>query len=111
MAGRWPGLTPRVARHRAASALASALGLGLILQRGVRPSVLTWFAANLLILLDFVLLRRGMQLFLRIRVTDREHAVVIAIDALTLGLGLAAPNPAWAMVAVCGCVNAAFATR
>ncbi|MES3013300.1 MAG: GGDEF domain-containing protein [Pseudomonadota bacterium] len=100
VAGRWLGLTPRVAMQWAASALASAAGLGLILQRGVWPPVLTWFAANLLILLAFVLIRRGVQVFLRIRVTDAEHAVVIVLDAVVLLLGLFADDPTWAVICV-----------
>ena len=98
VAGRWLGLTPRVAMQWAASALASAVGLGLILQRGTWPPVLTWLVANLLILLAFVLIRRGVQVFLRIRVTDAEHAGLLAIDAALLLAGLFAQNPTFAVI-------------
>lgn len=100
VAGRWLGLTPRVARHWAASAVASALGLALILQRGAWPPLLTWFAANLLVMLAFVLIRRGVQVFLRIRATDAEHAGVLAIDAAVLTFGLFARDPTWAVIGV-----------
>ncbi|MEP7100448.1 MAG: GGDEF domain-containing protein [Burkholderiales bacterium] len=100
VAGRWLGLTPRVAMQWAASALASAAGLGLILQRGIWPPALTWLAANLLILLAFVLIRRGVQVFLRIRVTDAEHAALLALDGLLLAVGLYATDPTWAVVCV-----------
>ncbi len=100
VARRWLGLTRRVALQWAASALASAVGLGLILQRGVWPPVFTAFAANLLILLAFVLIRRGVQVFLRIRVTDVEHAVLLALDATLLTIGLFAPDPTWTVICV-----------
>ena len=100
IAGRWLGLTPRVARQWAASAAASALGLALILQRGTWPPLLTWFVANLLVMLAFVLIRRGVQVFLRIRVTDAEHACLLALDATLLVFGLFASDPAWAVIGV-----------
>lgn len=100
LAGRWLGLTRRVSLQWSASALASAIGLGLILQRGVWPPALTWFAANLLLLLAFVLIRRGMQVFLRIRVTDLEHATLLALDAALLVFGLLANDATWAVIGV-----------
>ncbi len=101
VAGRWLGLSRGVARQWAASALASACGLALILQRGAWPPLLTWVAANLLILLAFVLIRRGVQVFLRIRVTNGEHAALLALDAALLGcFGLYVDDPKWAVVSV-----------
>jgi diguanylate cyclase (GGDEF)-like protein len=101
VAGRWLGLSRAVARQWAASALASASGLALILQRGAWPPLLTWYAANLLILLAFVLVRRGLQVFLRVRVTDAEHAALLALDAaLLLYFGLIAYDLKWAVISV-----------
>ncbi len=100
VAGRWLALTPRVALQWSGAALASAAGLGLILQRGALPPVLTWLAANLLVLLAFVLIRRGMQVFLRIRVTDAEHATLLALDGGLLAIGLYAEHPTWAVVCI-----------
>ena len=101
VAGRWLGLSRAVARQWAASALAAASGLALILQRGTWPPLLTWYAANLLILLAFVLVRRGLQVFLRARVTDAEHAALLALDAaLLLYFGLIAYDLKWAVITV-----------
>ena len=100
VAGRWLGLARRVAWQWAASALATAVGLGMILERGNWPLALTWFAANLLLLLAFVMVRRGIQVFSRIRVTDRENAFVLALDAVLLVVGLMAHEPTWAVVCV-----------
>lgn len=98
--GRWLGLTRLVALQWAGAALAFAAGLGLILQRGALPPVLTWFAANLLVLLAFVLIRRGVQVFLRIRVTDAEHAALLALDGVLLTIGLYAEHPTWAVICI-----------
>ena len=102
VAGHWLGLTPRVSRHWALSALAAAVGLGLILQRGVWPLVASWLLANLLIASAFVLIRRGIQVFLRLPTTDREHFSVIALDAalLTLALVVAEPQSVAAVVSL-----------
>ena len=101
VAGRWLGLARDVAWQWAASALAAACGLGLILERGAWPPLLTWFVANLLILLAFVLIRRGIQVFLRLRVTDAEHLAVLALDAALLTcFGLLADDPTWAVIGV-----------
>ena len=82
--GWWLGLSKRVSAHWMAAALAVAAGLSLILQRGVWPPFLTLVVANLGIMFGVVLVRRGMQIFLRIRVTDREHAFVLGLDAALL---------------------------
>ena len=84
IAGRWLGLSRRVATHWTLAAVAAAIGLGLILQRGVWPRVLTLLIANMLIMLAFVLIRRGVQVFLRARITDVEHAAVLAAHATLL---------------------------
>ena len=83
--GGWHlGLPRRVCAHWITAALATAGGLALILQRGVWPDLLTQVVANLAIMFAFVALRRGAQIFLRLRVTDTEHAALLAFDALLL---------------------------
>jgi diguanylate cyclase (GGDEF)-like protein len=69
------------------AALACAGGLSLILQRGIWPDFLTLVVSNLAIMFGFAAMRRGVQLFLRIPVTDREQATLLALDAMLL-LGL-----------------------
>ena len=83
--GGWKlGLSKRVSAHWMIAALSVAAGLCLIVQRGVWPPLLTLVAANLAIMFGIALVRRGMQIFLRIRVTDREHALVLVLDAVLL---------------------------
>jgi diguanylate cyclase (GGDEF)-like protein len=88
--GGWHlGLPRRVAAHWMVAALATAVGLALVLQRGRWPAWLTLEVANLAVMFGFIAMRRGMQVFLRLPVTDREHALVLGLDALLL-LGLMA---------------------
>jgi diguanylate cyclase (GGDEF)-like protein len=54
----------------------------------------------LLILSAFVLIRRGMQVFLRLRVTDAESTLLLGLDAALLVAGLAAREPTWAVTCV-----------
>ena len=82
--GWWLGLSKRVSAHWMVAALATAAGLSLILQRGVWPPLLTLVVANLGIMFGVVLMRRGMQIFLRIPRTDREHAFLLGLDAILL---------------------------
>ena len=82
--GWWLGLSKRVSAHWMSAALAVAAGLSLILQRGVWPPFLTLVVANLGIMLGVVLTRRGVQIFLRILITDREHACAFGVGALLL---------------------------
>ena len=82
--GWWLGLSKRVSAHWMSAALAVAAGLSLILQRGVWPPFLTLVVANLGIMLGVLLTRRGVQIFLRIPVTDREHACAFGVGALLL---------------------------
>jgi diguanylate cyclase (GGDEF)-like protein len=82
------------------AALATAAGLALILQRGVWPPFLTLVVANLAIMFAFVAMRRGVQIFLRLHVSDREHAALLAVDAVLLfGLLL---TPGYTSIAVVG---------
>ena len=82
--GWWLGLSKRVSAHWMSAALAVAAGLSLILQRGVWPPFLTLVVANLGIMLGVLLTRRGVQIFLRIPITDREHACAFGVGALLL---------------------------
>jgi len=82
--GWWLGLSKRVSAHWMVAALATAAGLALILQRGAWPPFLTLVVANLGIMFGVVMMRRGMQIFLRIHVSDREHAFVLGLDAALL---------------------------
>lgn len=82
--GWWLGLSKRVSAHWMSAALAVAAGLSLILQRGAWPPFLTLVIANLGIMLGVLLTRRGVQIFLRIPVTDREHACAFGVGALLL---------------------------
>ena len=83
--GGWRlGLPKRAALHWVAAALATAAGLSLILERGIWPGFVTLVLANLAIMAGFVVMRRGIQVFLRIPVTDREHLVLLGLDALLL---------------------------
>ena len=99
--GGWHlGLPKHVAAHWMVAALATAAGLALVLQRGRWPAWLTLEVANLAIMFGFVAMRRGVQVFLRIAVTDREHALVLGLDALLL-LGLLVA-PGWGAAVVIG---------
>jgi diguanylate cyclase (GGDEF)-like protein len=83
--GGWRlGLSKKVSAHWMTAALSTAAGLAMILQRGEWPNFITMVVANLAIIFGFITMRRGIQIFLRIRPTDREHLVVFTIDALLL---------------------------
>ena len=83
--GGWRlGLPKTVSAHWMAAAVATAVGLSLVLQRGVWPGFLTLVVANVLIMAAFVSMRRGVQVFLRLKVTDTEHVLLIGADALVL---------------------------
>jgi predicted signal transduction protein with EAL and GGDEF domain len=79
-------LSPRPARHWAAATWLVAAGMSLILLRGTLPLWLTLGVANLLLVVSFVLLRRGIQIFTRQRPIDPEHVSVVVLS----GFGLAA---------------------
>jgi diguanylate cyclase (GGDEF)-like protein len=83
--GGWRlGLPRFVALHWMIAAMSTAVGLALILQRGVWPPFLTLVVANLAIMFAFVVMRRGVQLLLRLPVTDGEHVGLLAFDAMLL---------------------------
>ena len=99
--GWWLGLSKQVSAHWMVAALATAAGFSLILQRGVWPPFLTLVVANLCIMFGVVMTRRGVQIFLRIRVTDREHACAFGLGALLL-LGFITVADGHSTVAVVG---------
>ncbi len=99
--GWWLGLSKRVSAHWLIAALAVAAGLSLILQRGAWPPFLTLVVANLCIMFGVLMTRRGMQVFLRIRVTDREHGCAFGLGALLL-LGFITVADGHSTVAVVG---------
>ena len=72
-------LAARPARHWAAATALVAVGLSLILARGEASPWLTVGLANALVLLSFVILRRGIQIFGRLVPTDREHLIVLGL--------------------------------
>ena len=99
--GWWLGLSKRVSVHWMSAALAVAAGLSLILQRGAWPPFLTLVVSNLCITFGLVTMRRGVQIFLRIPPTDREHACAFAVGALLL-LGFTGIAGEHSQVAVVG---------
>lgn len=98
VAGVFLGLSRRATVHWGGAALASAVALGLILQRGRWPDLLTIVVANVLAMGAFVGMRRGVQVFLRRPTTDREALVLLA--AVVVALGSFVANPANARFAV-----------
>ncbi|MFY7855175.1 MAG: diguanylate cyclase [Rubrivivax sp.] len=78
-------VSPRPIRHWAAASGLVAGGLVLYASTGQVPTVLTHDVANVLITLSFIVLRRGLQVFLRLPATDRQH---LTLAGLTVGLAL-----------------------
>jgi len=85
MAGTWLGLSRRAATHWGTAAMSSGAALLLILQRGQWPDFVTIVVANLLAMGAFLVMRRGVQIFLRLRTTDRESLLLLALVLLALG--------------------------
>ncbi|MCA0240650.1 MAG: GGDEF domain-containing protein [Proteobacteria bacterium] len=72
-------LARRAALHWSAATLMVAAGMALVL---VRASIDPWLGvvlANALLVLSFVAMRRGIQIFGRLPPSDREHAAVAAL--------------------------------
>jgi diguanylate cyclase (GGDEF)-like protein len=85
VAGWRLGLSRPAAAHWVVATLASALALAGIVQRGVWPDIFTYVLANAFAMLSFVSMRRGVQVFLRLRVTDGEHvATIVLVVAMML---------------------------
>lgn len=84
-AGSLLGLSRRAATHWVVAALSTALALGLILQRGRWSDFITIVVANLLAMTSFLMMRRGVQIFLRLPTRDREAALLMGGAAIALG--------------------------
>lgn len=84
VAGWVLGLPRRPAAHWLVATIATGFGLAALLMRGSWPDWLTRQGANLLLMLAFIAMRRGVQVFLKLRATDREYAIVLALDAAVL---------------------------
>jgi len=98
VAGSLLGLSRRAAGHWVAATLGSALALAMIVKRGVWPDLVTIVLANVLAMTSFLAMRRGVQIFLRLRTTDREAMLLLAGVVVSLGAFVA--NPAHARFAV-----------
>jgi diguanylate cyclase (GGDEF)-like protein len=72
-------LARRSARHWAVATALVVAGMSLILVRGQASPWLTIALSNVLLVLSFVILRRGVQIFGRLAPTDREHAAVLVL--------------------------------
>ena len=106
LAGWRLGLSRRASIHWTAGTLLVATSLALILARGEWPDLLTKALANFLAVAAFVATRRGLQIFLRLRTTDREHLALLAVALLAMvwlaldpGLALAAATTVSALIA------------
>lgn len=95
-------LARRPALHWAAMAWLEASGLALILLRGQAPPWLSVGLGNGLVLVAFVVLRRGIQRFARLPTSDLEHGLVMGLGVLS-ALGTAwvdlSPLPSVLLVA------------
>ena len=90
------GLTRRPALHfGGASALVAVSLAGALLRVPGHDHWLTWLLPSLCGVMSFVMLRRGVQVFCNLPLTDREHGAVMGLSALTLGLSLATGQPPW----------------
>jgi diguanylate cyclase (GGDEF)-like protein len=77
-------LARQPARHWAAMAGLAAAGLSLILLRGQAPIWLTVAVANAFMIAAFIVLRRGIQRFVRCRPSDGEHVLVLSLAGASL---------------------------
>ncbi|MEO8280683.1 MAG: GGDEF domain-containing protein [Ideonella sp.] len=114
-------LARRPALHWAAMACLAAGGLMLILQRGQAPPWLSVGLGNGLVLAAFVSLRRGVQRFIRLPTTDREHGLLLGLGVLSAvgttvtnlsplpAVLLAAAAMAWTLLRTAGEIRAALA--
>ncbi len=77
-------LSKPAAMHWVVATLATALALAGFVQRGVWPDFFTYVLANVLALLGFLAMRRGVQVFLGIARSDLESGVLLASQAVVL---------------------------
>jgi len=98
VAGWRLGLSRRTATHWMLATLAAALALSFIVQRGSWPNFITYALANVLVMGSFVAMRRGVQIFLRLNVTDTEHLTLMALNIAVLALYLSDARYAYSAV-------------
>jgi diguanylate cyclase (GGDEF)-like protein len=98
VAGWRLGLSRRTATHWMVATLAAAFALSFIVQRGVWPNFITYSLANVLVMGSFVAMRRGVQIFLRLRITDTEHLTLMTLDIAVLALYLSDARYAYTAV-------------
>jgi diguanylate cyclase (GGDEF)-like protein len=98
VAGWRLGLSRRTATHWMVATLAAAMALSFIVQRGNWPNFITYALANVLVMGSFVTMRRGVQIFLRLHVTDTEHLTLMALTVAVIALYLSDVRYAYSAV-------------
>ena len=81
------------ALHWAAASAVITLTLVLYALIGLVPGVLAHGLSNAVVPLAFVLLRRGVQRFVRLRYTDLEHQALVLVSAVVIAAGWQAGAP------------------
>lgn len=94
-------LARRAALHWALATTLVAVAMGLILLRMEFGPWLSLALPNILIILGVAALRRGVQCFFRLKPTDREQALVVALDSSAL-LSIVAAGAPTRLVAIVG---------
>lgn len=79
LSSRFMDQSGRAARHMGLCCLLSALAVGLMMSRGHAPTWLAHTVANLLAILVFMSLRRGVELLLGQPLSDREQVLVLLL--------------------------------
>ncbi len=89
LAGWRLGMSRRAAAHWIVATIASAIGVSCVLTRGSWSDLIGYGLANLMAMLTFTAMRRGVQIFLRLPRTDRESCwlFVMLMGVLAAGLG------------------------
>ncbi|MBI2732554.1 MAG: GGDEF domain-containing protein [Aquabacterium sp.] len=91
VAGSWLGLSRKAARHWLLASLANGIALALPVLHEVGTSDQRIALAGSLVVLGAVSLRRGLQFFLKIRLTDAAHtSLVVGVTLFNLLVGLSA---------------------
>ena len=98
VAGWRLGLSRRTATHWMVATLVAAIALSFIVQRGSWPNFITFALANVLVMGSFVAMRRGVQIFLRLHITDTEHLMLMALNVAVLALYLSDARYAYSAV-------------
>ena len=104
-AGSWMGLSRRASKHWMLSNASFGLGLLLSVVYAGTHDVVQWMMAGLMVVLGAVSLQRGMQTFLKLPDTRREHALVAL---LSVGFALVVALPmGWRDAGMAACMAAA----